>query len=54
MNTHNIPFSIEKKKITLNYPKLAVLRFFSQGTQERIRNSGGKRAIGVRATEVLL
>ena len=55
MNTHNIPFSIEKKKkITLNYPKLAVMRYFSQGTQERVRNSGGKRAIGVRTTEILL
>ena len=43
-----------KKKITLNHPKLSVMRFFSQGTQERVRNSGGKRAIGVRATEVLL
>ena len=27
---------------------------FSQGTQERVRNSSGKRAISVRATEVLL
>ena len=54
INKHNIPFSIEKKKITLNYPKLAVMRFFSQGTQERVRNSSGKRAISVRATEVLL
>ena len=27
---------------------------FFQGTQERVRNSRGKRAIGVRATEVLL
>ena len=29
------------------------MRFF-QGTQERVRNSRGKRAISVRATEVLL
>ena len=42
-----------KKKITLNYPKSAVMGFF-QGTQERVRNSGGKRAISVRATEVQL
>ena len=27
---------------------------FFQGTQERVRNSRGKRAISVRATEVLL
>ena len=27
---------------------------FYQGTQERIRNSRGKRTISVRATEVLL
>ena len=54
MSTHNIPFSIKKKKkITLNYPKSAAMRFF-QGTQERVRNSHGKRAISVRATEVLL
>ena len=46
-------FSI-KKKITLNYPKSAAVGFFCQGTQERVRNSRGKRAISVRATEVLL
>ena len=32
----------------------AAMGFFFQGTQERVRNSRGKRAIGVRATEVLL
>ena len=40
-----------------NHPKLSQIssyEIFSQGTQERVRNSGGKRAIGVRATEVLL
>ena len=42
-----------KKKITLNLPKYAAMDFF-QGTQERVRNSQGKRAIRVRATEVLL
>ena len=42
-----------KKKITLNYPKSAAMGFFP-GTQERVRNSRGKRAISVRATEVLL
>ena len=44
-----------KKTITLNYPKHSnnVCRYFL-GTQERVRNSRGKRAIGARATEVLL
>ena len=53
MSTHNIPFSIFKKKITLNCTKSAAMGFF-QGTQDRVRNSCGKRAISVRATEVLL
>ena len=53
MSTHNIPFSIQNKKITLHYPKSAA-KEFSLGTQERFRNRGGKRAISVRATEVLL
>ena len=39
MSTHNIPFSIQKKKITLKYPKSAAMGFFSQGTQERVRNN---------------
>ena len=42
-----------KKKTTEYYPKSAAMGFF-QGTQERIRNSRGERAIGVRAIEVLL
>ena len=42
-----------KKKVILNYPESAVMGFF-QGTQERVRNSSSKRAISVRATEVLL
>ena len=33
-----------------NHPKSAAMGFF-QGTQERVRNSRGKRAISVRATE---
>ena len=37
----------------LNYFKSAAMGFFL-GTQERVRNSHGKRAISVRATEVLL
>ena len=40
-------------KNTLNYPKSAAIGFL-QGTQERVRNSRGKPAISVRATEVLL
>ena len=42
-----------KTKSTLNYFKSASMGFFL-GTQERVRNSRGKRAISVRATEVLL
>ena len=42
-----------KKKYTLNYPKYVAMSFF-QGTQEQVRNSRGKRAISVRAIEVLL
>ena len=41
-----------KQKIALNYPKPAVMGFFL-GTREQFRNSRGKRAIRVRATEVL-
>ena len=44
----------KKKKITLKYPNLQ-LRAIFQGTQERVRNSRGKRAISVRgATQGLL
>ena len=53
MSTHNIPFSIYKKKITLNYPKSAA-RDFPQGTQEQVQNRGGKPAISDQATEALL
>ena len=49
---HYTIFNI-KKKITLNYPNSAAMEFFL-GTQERVRNSRGKRVISVRATEVLL
>ena len=43
-----------KKK---NHPKLSQIcsfGIFLRGTQERVRNSRGKRAVSVRATEVLL
>ena len=42
------------KKDTINYPKSAAMGFFFQGTQVRVQNSRGKRAISVRAIEVLL
>ena len=42
-----------KKKIALNYPKTAGDGIFPRA-KERVRNSHGKRAISVRATEVLL
>ena len=42
-----------KKKITLNFLNLQPRDYFL-GTQERVRNSHGKRAISVRAIEVLL
>ena len=42
-----------RKKIIPDYPKSAAMGFFL-GTQERVRNNRGKRAISVRATEVLL
>ena len=44
-----------KRKITLNYPKSAAnLQESFQGAKNRVRNSRGKRAISVRATEGLL
>ena len=53
MSAHKIPFSIYERKITLNYPVSAAVRIF-QGTEERVRNSRSRRAISVRAIEVLL
>ena len=53
MSSNNIPFSIQKKKITLNYLTFETEILF-QETQERVRNGRGKQAISVRATEVLL
>ena len=47
-----------KTKITLDYHRYnnfcSYVIFFLLGTQERVRNSRGKRAISVRATEDLL
>ena len=42
-----------KKKVTLNYPTSAAPGFF-RGSQERVRNNHGKRAITVLDTKVLL
>ena len=42
-----------KKTFTINYLKPAAMGLFL-GTQARVRNSSGKRAISVRAIEVLL
>ena len=53
MSTHNIPFLKIKKKIILDYHKSANMGSVP-GTQERVRNSCGKRAINGRAIEVLL
>ena len=53
MSTHKIPFLNVKKIITVHYPKSAAMGFFL-GIEERVRNSRGKRAISVRAIEVLL
>ena len=51
--TQHTIFNVKKRKITLNYPKSAAMGFF-QGTEKLVRNSHGKRAISVRAIEVLL
>ena len=51
--TQDTIFNINKE----NHPKLSQVCSYGilcQGTQERVRNSRRKRAIGVRATEVLL
>ena len=53
MSTHNIPIFNMKKKNTRIIRNLQLKDFF-QETKERVRNSRGKRAIGVRTTEVLL
>ena len=50
--TQYINFNI-KRNIDPNYLKSASKGFFP-GTQARVRNSHGKRAISVRAIEVLL
>ena len=54
MCAHNIPFLVLKKKIKLNYPKSAAMGLFSYGLKNDFANSRGKRAISVRAIEVIL
>ena len=51
-NTQYTIFNMNKKN-TLNYPKSAAMGIFLW-TQKRVRNSRGKRAISVRAIEILL
>ena len=53
MRTHNIPFSIGIRKLPLIIPNLQ-LWDLSKGLKNGVRNSRGKRAISVRAIEVLL
>ena len=54
MRTQTIPFSKTKKmKYPLIIPNMQLTDFFLR-THGRVRNSRGKRAISVRATEVQL
>ena len=41
MSIHNISFSIQKEKISPNYPKSAAMEFF-EGTEGGVRTSPGK------------
>ena len=52
MSAHSIVCKIKEE----NLPKLSVYRIWRKSlrTQERVRLIHGKRAFGVRATEVLL
>ena len=53
MSTHNIPFLNIKKKIILNYPESATMEFVPRDPRPSWNNRG-KRAISVRAIEILL
>ena len=53
MSAHNIQFHYKMRKFPLIFVFLRCRKNFV-GTQKRVRISHGKRAIGVRATEVLL
>ena len=39
MSTHNIPFSIYKKKIALNCPKSAAIVFSSKGLKNKFKTA---------------
>ena len=39
MYTHNIPFSISKKKNTLNYPNSAAMGFCSKGLKKEFKTA---------------
>ena len=39
MSTHNIPFSILKRKITLNHAKSTALGFFSKGLKNEFETA---------------
>ena len=53
MNTHNIQFHDKMRKFPKIFVSLSCQKNFI-GNQKRVRISHGKRAIGVRAIEVLL
>ena len=53
MSTHNKPFINIRKKITLNYPKSTLDELLHSDSRTSSKQRG-KRAISVRATEVLL
>ena len=53
MRTHNIPF-YDKKENHSRSSQICSYGILFLRTQERVRNSRGKRATSVRATEVLL
>ena len=48
MKVYIIEATLKKEIITPNYSKSADMGYFPLGTQERVRNSRGKRAISVR------
>ena len=39
MSTYNIQFSIQKKKISVNYPKTAAMGFFSKGLKDKFETA---------------
>ena len=51
MSTHNIPFSIQTKKIRISYPKSAAKEVFPRDSRTSSKQPW-LRAISVRATEV--